>query len=689
MATILVVEDDDLIRNYIARLLKIEGHTTIQAENGVKAMLRLRESVPDAVISDVNMPEMDGFTLLETIRSDRSMAALPVMLLTALDDRASMRRGMSGGADDYLGKPFTRDELMDALGGLLKKKQRVEDVVQSTLQEREDELRSAFDSSLSGDSGPRSAVRPPEGAAVDSTIDATVLSMVVRNFTLISERLNASEIEELLSAFFGRAVLPLLQHGGMHLKLIGDTAVTVFEHADQPARGARRGVAAALAIAAVGQDFRRWIDERFADRGLPEFGVCVAVHAGKVDLYRVGTEERPELLASGTTVDDTLRLEAQARRLGWKVSASRATSSLAGFGLRAGLSTVITLQGDPAGDAYEILGLDGAGADLSIDRDALAKRLEEAQLSVQSNAQLAARAAKGALQAKLQALKSLSFAPGEAPLTLKGYRLQRKIGEGGMTKVYLAAREDDGVPVVLKVLEAAGEDAASHLARFVQEYTLLSQVDHPNIIRIFNQGFTDEVAYIAMEYFERGDLRAEMNLGRLGNARAIVVAVQVARALATVHARGVIHRDLKPENIMVRGDGSIALADFGIAKAKDAQGASVAMEKTRVGDVVGTPYYLSPEQALGKEVSPRSDLYSFGIMMFEMFAGRRPFMSNSLEQLLSMQLHADVPPLPADCAVMQPMINKLCAKDPEKRYASADELLKQLERYLPRTPAAS
>ena len=113
------------------------------------------------------------------------------------------------------------------------------------------------------------------------------------------------------------------------------------------------------------------------------------------------------------------------------------------------------------------------------------------------------------------------------------------------------------------------------------------------------------------------------------------------------------------------------------------------MEKTRVGDVVGTPYYLSPEQALGKEVSPRSDLYSFGIMMFEMFAGRRPFMSNSLEQLLSMQLHADVPPLPADCAVMQPMINKLCAKDPEKRYASADELLKQLERYLPRTPAAS
>ncbi len=686
MAHILVVEDDDLIRNYIARLLKIEGHTTTQANNGVQAMLRLRETVPDAVISDVNMPEMDGFTLLDTIRSDRSLAALPVMLLTALDDRASMRRGMSGGADDYLGKPFTREELMDALGGLLKKKQRVEDVVKSTLEEREEELRSAFDSSLSGDSGPRSALRPPEGATPQATVDATVLTLVVRNFTLMSERMNASEVEELLSAFFGRAVLPLLQHGGAHLKLIGDTAIVAFEHADQPARGARRAVAAALACASVAQDFRRWMNERFADRALPEFSVSVAVHGGPVDLYRTGTEERPEVLASGVTVDDTLRLEAQARRLGWAVGASRTTSALAGFGLRAGLNTVVTLQGDPAGDAYEILGLDGATAELQIGRDELAKKLEEAQLAVQSNAQLAARAAKGALQAKLQALKSLSFAPGEAPITLKGYRLQRKIGEGGMTKVYLAASEEDGSPVVLKVLEAAGEDAASHLARFVQEYTFLSQIEHPNVIRIFSQGFTDEVAYIAMEYFERGDLRAEMKLGRLGNARAITVAVQVARALAMVHGRGIVHRDLKPENIMVRSDGSIALADFGIAKAKAAQGAQMAMEKTRVGDVVGTPYYISPEQALGKDVTARSDLYSFGIVLFEMFAGRRPFVSNTLEQLLSMQLHAEIPPLPADCAVMQPIVNKLCAKDPEQRYASAEELLKTLERYLPRTP---
>lgn len=688
MAHILIVEDDDLIRNYIARLLKIEGHTSVQAENGVQALERLRETLPDAVISDVSMPEMDGFTLLETIRADRSLAALPVMLLTALDDRASMRRGMSGGADDYLGKPFTRDELTDALGGLLKKKQRVEDVVQSTLQEREDEMRSAFDSSLSGDSGPRKVLKPSEGAPLEASVEATVLAMVIRNFTLMSERLNAGEAEELLSAFLGRAVLPLLQHGGMHLKLVGDSAVVVFEHADQPALAARRAVAAALAVSALAQDFRRWMDERFGDRGLPEFGTCVALHEGRVDLYRGGTSERPELLACGVTLDDTMRLEAHARRLGWKVCASRVTASRAGPALRVGLNTVLTLHDDLAGDACEVLALEGAADDLSIDRDTLARRLEEAQLSVRSNAQLAAKAAKGALQAKLQALKSLSFAPGEAPITLKGYRLQRKIGEGGMTKVYLALSEDEDQPVVLKVLEADGADAVSHLARFVQEYTLLSQIEHPNIIRIFNQGFTDDVAYIAMEYFDRGDLRAEMRQGRLGNARAITVAVQVARALSMVHARGIVHRDLKPENIMVRGDGSVALADFGIAKANDARGMPMALEKTRVGHVVGTPYYLSPEQALGKEVSARSDLYSLGIMMFEMFAGRRPFMSNSLEQLLSMQLHAELPPLPADCAAMQPVIRKLCAKDPVKRYQSADELLQQLERYLPRTPAA-
>jgi len=126
MTTILIVEDDDAIRNNIGRLLKLEGYEIATAINGREGMERVRELRPDVVISDISMPEMDGFALLEAIRADRELAPTLVMLLTALDDRASMRRGMTSGADDYLAKPFTRVELLEGLTGLLKKRGRMQ-----------------------------------------------------------------------------------------------------------------------------------------------------------------------------------------------------------------------------------------------------------------------------------------------------------------------------------------------------------------------------------------------------------------------------------------------------------------------------------------------------------------------------------------------------------------------------------
>src|SRR5205085_5677662 len=130
-----------------------------------------------------------------------------------------------------------------------------------------------------------------------------------------------------------------------------------------------------------------------------------------------------------------------------------------------------------------------------------------------------------------------------------GYRLTRKIGSGGMTEVFLALREADSLPVVLKVLDASGKAVSEHLSRFIQEYTLLSRIEHPHVIRIYDQGFTDDHAYIAMEYFETGDLRAEID-GRMSQQRVVTIVQQVAQALGAIHAQGIIHRDLKPENIM-------------------------------------------------------------------------------------------------------------------------------------------
>jgi serine/threonine protein kinase len=297
---------------------------------------------------------------------------------------------------------------------------------------------------------------------------------------------------------------------------------------------------------------------------------------------------------------------------------------------------------------------------------------------VRINSEITARAVKGALQSKLSAFKDHQFGAGQEPLRLKGYRLTRKIGAGGMTEVYLAARESDGLPVVLKVLEASGKAVSEHLSRFIQEYTLLSRIEHPNVIRIYDQGFTDDHAYIAMEYFEQGDLRAEITTG-MDQQRVLAIVAQIAQALEAIHARGIIHRDLKPENIMRREGGSVSLADFGIAKSM-LQAENMALTQTRHGDVVGTPYYLSPEQAAGQPIGPQSDLYSLGVMMFEMLVGERPFRAETLDLLLARHMSAPTPALPDTHAALQPIVERLMAKRPQERYPTPRDLLADLAR---------
>jgi serine/threonine protein kinase len=143
-----------------------------------------------------------------------------------------------------------------------------------------------------------------------------------------------------------------------------------------------------------------------------------------------------------------------------------------------------------------------------------------------------------------------------------------------------------------------------------------------------------------------------------------------------------VHRDIKPENVMLRADGSVALADFGIAKSI-MQSQSMGLTQTHHGDVVGTPYYMSPEQATGRKVTAKSDLYSLGVMLFEMLAHRRPYIAESLELLLAKHLNAETPPLPAAHADLQAVVNKLMAKNPEQRYESAEAFLLELEAVAP------
>ena len=216
------------------------------------------------------------------------------------------------------------------------------------------------------------------------------------------------------------------------------------------------------------------------------------------------------------------------------------------------------------------------------------------------------------------------------------------------------------------------DDDEDMLQRFLQEYALIAQVRHPNVARIYEQGFGEQYAYIAMEYLSGGDLRARIG-EPLEVPEALRYLTQIALGLTAIHNRGIIHRDLKPENLMFRSDGLLVLADFGIAKQL-----STELTRTQHGEVYGTPYYMSPEQARGLTVDGRSDLYSLGIILYEMLAGAKPYTATRAEAVVYQHIHAPVPRLPAASASMQPMLDRLLAKDPEDRFESALELMRVL-----------
>ena len=187
MTAVLIVEDDDAIRNNVARILRLEGYDVSVATNGIEGLERAQAVRPDVVLSDINMPGMDGFALVQALRADASFATTVVMLLTALDDRASMRRGMGSGADDYLAKPFTRVELLDALDALLRKRGRIALSIESAVQSREEQLRRAFAESIAGNPpAQRSGLDAPAGAIADQVLPATVLFSDIRNFTSLA-----------------------------------------------------------------------------------------------------------------------------------------------------------------------------------------------------------------------------------------------------------------------------------------------------------------------------------------------------------------------------------------------------------------------------------------------------------------------------------------------------------------------
>src|SRR5262245_49882153 len=274
--------------------------------------------------------------------------------------------------------------------------------------------------------------------------------------------------------------------------------------------------------------------------------------------------------------------------------------------------------------------------------------------------------------------------------SLGHYQALSLIGAGGMGRVYLAEDKRLGRKVALKLLPAAFTNDRERLRRFKQEARAASSLNHPNILTIHEIGeaSTGEggAHYIVSEFVEGETLRAMLRGGRLDLSKATAIAEQVASALSVAHEAGIVHRDIKPENVMARPDGLVKVLDFGLAKLTEAQppdSEAPTNLSTTPGIVMGTVSYMSPEQARGQKVDRRADIFSLGVVLYEMLAGRRPFEGATTSDVIAALLTAEPPPLGKYCAEattgLERIVGKCLAKDRETRYQSAAELIAELK----------
>ena len=257
------------------------------------------------------------------------------------------------------------------------------------------------------------------------------------------------------------------------------------------------------------------------------------------------------------------------------------------------------------------------------------------------------------------------------------YRILNRIGSGGMADVYRAEDTHLGREVALKVLHRRFSADEGFVERFRREASSAASLQHPNVVNVFDRGEHEDTYYIAMEHLSGSTLKQLIDTDApLDQERAIDLGIQILKAAAFAHRRGVIHRDLKPHNVIVSDEGTAKVTDFGIARA----GAS---EMTETGSIMGTAQYLSPEQAQGHAVSPASDIYSIGVLLYEALTGRVPFHGESAVSIALKHLNEQPAPLSQLRPEIHPELERAVmtalAKDPAQRYASAEEMVHALE----------
>ena len=258
-------------------------------------------------------------------------------------------------------------------------------------------------------------------------------------------------------------------------------------------------------------------------------------------------------------------------------------------------------------------------------------------------------------------------------IELPGYKIIRELGRGGMARVYLALHQSLNRQVAIKVMLPALSVDTSFSDRFLREARIVAQLTHQNIITVYDVGVHKNHHYIAMEYLP-GDSLDDKIKSSMNQQEILYIIKQIALGLNYAHEKGFIHRDIKPENILFKEDGVPVITDFGIARAEQSE-----TKMTEVGTVIGTPHYMSPEQGQGFELTTATDIYSLGIVFYEMLVGEVPYRADSTMATIYKHVNDPIPVLKESLKVFQPMLNKLLAKKTQDRYLIAKQIVTDIE----------
>jgi signal transduction histidine kinase/DNA-binding response OmpR family regulator/predicted Ser/Thr protein kinase len=674
---VLVVEDNPDMRGLLREICQREFQVR-EARDGREGLELAEQLRPALVISDVMMPVMDGYALLEGIRSHPAIATTPVMLLTARTGSEMLVAGLESGANDYLSKPFEEPELLARARNLVQMEQQRQQLSGINLRLQEEVLQRATElerARMLGRYLPPDLVRAildgrEEVQVSQQRSQLTVFLVELRGFNLMVEQLAPEETTAMLNGYLSAMMDLALEHGATvdrlnHEVVGGFFGAPTSEGVDRDAiRCAQMAVAMRRRAAEICDGWRRNVRMT----AVP----TIVLASGFATVGNFGSSRRVEYTAVGGPVNQTGEL----------------MPAVPSGAVACTHPTFVLIEGSVPVTPWESVKAPHWQNPVDLYRFVIELDPGDSTLDIPSSP---AAASSGSWTPSSQrAVRSLESPAGTrqasdalAPDTVIAdrYRVIRGLGKGGMSVVYQVRDLRLDSDVALKVLKESQDQQPIKYLR--KEVKLARLVSHRNVARIYDLGACEDFHFITLEYIDGRSLAEELRSGgALDLEPGTAILRQICDGLGAAHLAGIVHRDLKPSNVMLEASGRAVILDFGVAR----WASSVRHDDTATS-FLGTPRYMAPEQFKGEPVDRRSDIYSLGCLAFEMFVGQKLFAESDPTTLGYQHVHVQ-PPHPQQVRPDLPprlaaLILRCLRKEPAERFDRVEEISALLDGALP------